>query len=313
MSLQATSEIRALVASWWTRPEWELRHLARNLVLDCPSLDDPGHPDLPTSGNRLDADAERQLDEAAGRLGPRLADIESRSTSWVETWSGFGRELQKEGRRLCRSCGAAPATDPRGRLVRYVDCRAVYQHWLSPASPGTEPDLDEIRRGIEFVLEHPRRFREWSSMGPTINAASLFLSPPGRIAWLTPDTPAPHQRPELATLAEVEKAVAVVRLMGLPGYHGEEDRREKVGLVAATCELDPRALLVPTVLHALENPYFFPGYQREAHGRVASLDDEYRSPWQRDDASSTVTEWIHENVSLAKAVPDLELVGFFDD
>ena len=67
--------------------------------------------------------------------------------------------------------------------------------------------------------------------------------------------------------------------MGLAGYDGAEDRRDKVGLVAATYSLDPRDLEVPTVLHGFDNPCFFPGFQQEDQGRVASLDEESRAPW----------------------------------
>ncbi len=313
----AGSELESLIGSWWRRPEWQLRHVARNLLLDCPGIDQPEHPDLETCGCRLDADAERRLDELAADLAPKLAEIEDRSASWADAWIDIQRQLQTAGRRFRRRSPASSlGDDPRLRMVRYVDCRGVYEHWLYPGPVAGDPGgahAIEVRRAIEAVLRRGRRHVDWSSMAPTATAGSILLTAPGRVVWVTADDPAPHERPDLAGMTLGERALATLRLAGLPGYDGIEDRREKVGLVAATYAFDPRDLRVPTVLHALDSPYFFPGYRREDHGRVASLGEDFGSPWRRDSANSTVVEWVHENASLVTVQPELELVGFFDE
>ncbi len=37
------------------------------------------------------------------------------------------------------------------------------------------------------------------------------------------------------------------------------------------------------------------------------------SPWQRTAENSSVSEWIHDNLTLEAAQPTVELVGFFED
>ncbi len=316
MSSLEASELERLVDSWWRRPEWRLRHLARNLVLDCHGLDQPVHPDLETCGRRLDEEAERRLDELAGELAPRLAEIEARNASWDDTWSAIRRALEVAGQRFRDRSPSPPAASGRqSQLVRYLDCRAVYEHWLYPG-PGLDPGAThprEIRRGIEAIFRRADDRVAADSLAPAASAASIMLTAPGRVVWVTADDPAPHRRPALADLEPPDRALAIFRLIALPGYDGVEDRREKVGLIAATYTFDARGLRVPTVLQALDNPYFFPGYRLDDHGRVASLDDDSRCPWQRDASNSTIVEWVHENASLLTAQPELELVGYFDE
>ncbi len=313
MSPSPIPDLEGLVAAWWRRDEWQLRHLARNLVLDCPSLSGPAHPDLGTCGDRLATAAEAGLNAIAARTARRLREEERRSSSWDRAWGTVANLLGQEGRRLRRSTAARSVDDPSVGLVRYLDCSSVFQYWLYPgsSSPGSHsPRPDQVRRAIESLLQRPQAFRDWSSRVPV---ASMGLGPKGSAVWLTSKDPAPHQRPEIVALPDREKALAVVRLLGLPRYHGPKDRRRRVGLIAATCTVDRRNLLVPTVLHALDNPHFFPGFKHEARGRTASLDHQLDAPWQRDVDNSKIPEWVYDDVTLASAQPDLELVGFFED
>lgn len=83
-------------------------------------------------------------------------------------------------------------------------------------------------------------------------------------------------------------------------------------MVAVSYSLNRRALRVPTALDGMQ-PYFFPGYRHEDHGRVVSLDPAFSAPWARTEQNSTAREWVHDNRPAAEVAPGLELVGWFSE
>ena len=313
--------LQDLIRSWVDiRSPWELRHVARNLALDCEGID-IDHPDLESCGGRLKAKALAILNELipyyAGRLTPAVPP-EIDEEEWANAWGDTGGALEglagKTRHRLGPQASSDPQEDRRQGdvkvdLVRYVSCRNIYQYWRG----GLSADLAEAVRGdIEAFFEKDEEMKRHGNRCSPLTVPDAELGAPGRPVWVVEHAEAAHRREEIKGEPSAEKALAVAQRMALPGFVSADQRSRAVGIVALSYDLNPRALRAPTALDGMQ-PYFFPGYRAEDHGRVASLDPAFSVPWARTEENSGMREWVHDNRPAAEVAPGLELVGWFSN
>lgn len=300
-----TGNLVALLASWWSHSQWQVRHLARNVRLECPGLTSPAHPNCGDCGGRLSPEAVSHLNQLAQKMMDRLLFEEGTEHSWDEIWEEVREDLAEIGATARKRLFGAPPLKPLSsavrqiKVIRYVACRTVYRYWL-----GESPDAGP-KRIQEVCSELVRR----SGLVAQLN----LLTKDGSMVWVTEGSQPPHRQPEINTLEQAERAERVARLMGLSGYDQPEDRRENVGLMAVSYDIAWANLRPPTVFDALDNPYFFPGYRDKDHGCVASLNTDFSSPWERTEKNSKIPEWVHENEPVPGVKPKIEVVGFFRD
>ncbi len=308
------SDLQELVAAWLGSDPWQVRHVARNLLLDAPALTEPEHPDLVECGDRLSPAAVAALERLSADLVAALAELENELEEPEEVWLDLRRRLEREARSLRkRVLEGSAGRDGRAVMVRYVSCQAFYDYWYQ-GPPDPSHDVERVRERITAALDHPRKLSELNAQAPAQQGEPLSLAGSGRVVWVTEGEPEmPHRRPGVGELDGHERALATVRLMGLSGYDGTEARRRAIGMICAHYPLDTARLRIPTAVTGLDYPYFFPGFKHESSGRVASLAEDMSSPWQRAPENSTIPEWIHDNLTLEAVQPTVELVGFFED
>ncbi|MEO5370022.1 MAG: hypothetical protein H7833_08130 [Magnetococcus sp. DMHC-1] len=91
-------------------------------------------------------------------------------------------------------------------------------------------------------------------------------------AWIVPWKDAPHRYHS--------NPIDVIKILALPGYATQEDRANKIGLVAVSFDLpDDVFILKPTILDALDQKqsFFLPGRTLECQGMTCPLADDLQN------------------------------------
>jgi len=179
--------------------------------------------------------------------------------------------------------------------------------------------LDEKRRMLDRFF---KRLNSKSIPGKMFSRCWLGI-PPSAVAgdkhrlplpvWITPGQIAPHDHGDFQTLQnESEQAKKIVKTLALPGYETEEDRKDKMGIVAIRFSIgDGIDVFKPTILDALDSPFFFPGKTDEPHGQTIMLNNQYR-PAGEHGAKEFICKSFQVPVKIDRQLM-VEKIGYFKD
>lgn len=307
----ATLELVGLLSG---NSDWQCKHIARNIVLDC-NLNPPGfdHPDLITCGKRFESEQTGKLDSF---IKPKIGIMNYYAKS---NEIGYLRRLLETIALDAKKDGSFTTTPSDDKyedftVVTYLSCRDFAEYWLYPKR---KMDEDDVKKEVEGFFEKasPGDFgKDWQRKYFEGLERGYYLMGEDRVVWVTKgNESSPHRKDELSSLSPSDKAAKVVRLMGLEGYETDVILKQKVGLIALTYKIPMKSLYIPNIIDARFGPYFFPGYVNEEHGRVASLNSSSESPYERDAGNSDVLEWVHRSFPLKDIGYEIgvDLVGYF--
>lgn len=207
--------LRDLIRSWVdSRSPWELKHVGRNLALDCEGID-IDHPNLVSCGGRLKSEALAILDELipryAGRL-PLAVPAELNEEGWANAWGKIGLALEELAGMARQRLGPQESIDPeedlregdvKVDLVRYVSCLSISQYWRG----GLSTDPDKVRGDIEAFVNKPEEMKRHDSHSDLPILQDAELGAPGQPVWVADHAEAPHRREDIKGKSSAEKAL----------------------------------------------------------------------------------------------------------
>ncbi|MEO5369216.1 MAG: hypothetical protein H7833_03980 [Magnetococcus sp. DMHC-1] len=302
-----------LIMKWWASPHLELRHLARNFMLDVEvtASNKVSHPDVTTHGNRLQA---ADVADLYAKVSIILAHESSEDVEGILRQIGGACRLENEAR-LSRSRSGHGAGSQRVEVARYLSMRDVFSYWYAEEVGNPVADARTV---LDFLRRKPPNPPVGPTAGGYSSAQLLRMDATlsgGPVCWVTvrdQDGFFPHEDADFHEISSEEKAPELVRRLALPGLVTEEDRQDAVGMMVALYSVASQDLLPPDILDAESSWYFFPGPMGMAFGQTAPMDTDYRAPWLRSHSQHPgYREYVHKNMTLQDVKPALQEIGTF--
>ena len=210
-----------------------------------------------------------------------------------------------------------PISEKDESFTRYVSAKRFFDLVLDPDKrlvglPSVKP-----RQEIESYLACGKS--QWgtsSTLWPIfLGASPQEVGKNGRLPrpiWITTTEDAPHMSLGFMKQESRQRAEKIVRSMGLRGYASEADKTLEIGIIAVEFTLTTidKEIFKPTVLDAINSPFFRPGPKGERHGLTAVLNKSLDVPSEKDGVKEYICEVPLLPVKLGKHFMIKE-IGYF--
>jgi len=301
----------------------ETSYLSQNLELDFPSLKS-SHKKAGIHGNNVSPEMENKFQDKLSNVDMK-ADLIRQLIEIVFHLCSSG----KKAHFLCSENGRnLSPKDEMGKNIyftRYISMKA-FSRYIQQQSQNDQSgrlidvrnlSLSEKRRMIDKFFKRlssksipAKTFSQcWLGISPSAVAQNrLFFPFP---VWITPGKNAPHDQMDFQRLqSEAERAQKIVKTVALPGYEKSDQIKENMGIVAISFSMrDDIDIFKPTILDAINSPYFFPGKKEDAFGQTVILNNQYM-PTDNFGVKEFICKSFQVPVKINKQVM-VEKIGYF--